>query len=442
MMHLPTEVERMAKRLKREKMARAEAERLLEAKSLALYKAFRQLEEEAQNLESTVNQRTQELQSALEQAQAAARSKSAFLATMSHELRTPLNGVLAVSELLLRSGLDEEQSHWVQTIANSGQNLLVLLNEILDFSKIEAQQLRLEHAVFSPEKTLTDVCEMFSAQARVKGLQLHCSSAPDLPKAVWGDSTRVKQIWANLIGNALKFTDKGSVGARLWVTPTASGVRLHGEVTDTGIGIPSELKQRIFQPFVQADSSTTRKFGGTGLGLAITRRILDLMGGDIALDSVAGAGASFRFSWPAVCAAADELVGPVPHHETHALPSLRLLLAEDNPVNAKVVLALLKALGQTEVIWAVDGNAALAHLQQQTFDVVLMDVQMPDLDGLQVTQRLRTLPLVKQPWVIALTANVFPEDREACVLAGMNDFLSKPISMGDLQQALGRSQQR
>lgn len=354
---------------------------MLEIKSLELYGAFRQLEAEAQNLELTVQKRTRELQHALEQAEAAARAKSAFLATMSHELRTPLNGVLAVSELLFRSGLNNEQSHWVQTIASSGQNLLALLNEILDFSKIEAQQLRLERAVFSSMQTLTEACEMLSAQAQMKGLVLHCSHAPDVPQAIWGDSIWLKQIWTNLLGNALKFTERGSVSARLWVDARTTGIWLCGEVEDTGIGMSSAVRQRIFHPFVQADNSTTRKFGGTGLGLVITRRILELMGGQIELDSTEGTGSSFRFSWPVEPASAD------------ALPVL----------------------------------------------APQMDVQMPELDGLQVTETLRSLSLPVQPWVIALTANVYPEDRTACAAAGMNDFLSKPISLTDLSQALKRS---
>ncbi len=430
------ELARLRKRLDREKAARKEAEQLLEQKSLELFQAYQRVEAEAVSLEDLVQARTAELQAALERAEAATRAKSAFLATMSHELRTPLNGVLGLSEMLLCSPLDDEQQRQVRTIATSGQNLLVLLNEILDFSKIEAGQLTLERAVYAPVTALHEVCELLGMQARLKGIDLAFDIGPGVPQWVWGDSTRIKQVWVNLLSNALKFTDNGSVQAQMRVEQQTNGLWLHGEVRDTGIGMPPEVQQRLFQAFVQADSSITRKYGGTGLGLVITRRILELMGGHISVESTVGRGTTFRFAWPLEQAPAPATTST--DGGDTALPPLRILVAEDNPVNTRVALALLKALQQTHVTCANNGKQALEQLQRDEFDVVLMDMQMPELDGLQATRQLRTLPLAHQPWVIALTANAYAEDREACTLAGMNDFLAKPISMAALRAALLR----
>ncbi len=430
------ELARLQKRLDREKAARKAAEQLLEQKSLELYQAYQRVEAEAVSLEDLVQARTAELQAALERAEAATRAKSAFLATMSHELRTPLNGVLGLSEMLLRSSLDEEQQRQVRTIATSGQNLLVLLNEILDFSKIEAGQLTLERAVYAPVTALHEVCELLGMQARLKGIDLGFQIGPGVPEWVWGDSTRVKQVWVNLLSNALKFTERGSVQALLRVELLATGLWLHGEVRDTGIGMPPEVQQRLFQAFVQADSSITRKYGGTGLGLVITRRILELMGGHVAVESAAGQGTTFRFAWPLELAPAPATTS-TDAADAHLLP-LRILLVEDNPVNTKVALALLKALDQQQVTCATNGKLALEHLRHGVFDVVLMDMHMPEMDGLQATRQLRAMSLPFQPWVIALTANAYAEDREACALAGMNDFLAKPISVAALRAALLR----
>jgi signal transduction histidine kinase/CheY-like chemotaxis protein len=426
--------------LDRERTARKAAEKLLEDKSLALYEANRRLTDAADNLERQVQERTQDLAQALAQAEAATHAKSRFLAMMSHEIRTPLNGILGLGELLSLSTLDAEQSRQVETIRASGENLLALINDILDFSKIEEGQMTLETAPLSPLDTLQGVVALLQVQAAGKGLPLRVEVGTDLPAQVLGDVYRLRQVWLNLLGNAIKFTERGEVVAALTAGPEGW---LWGEVRDTGIGMPEAVLTHLFQPFVQADSSTTRRFGGTGLGLVITRRLIELMGGRIEVSSVPGRGSVFRFGWPA-----PGWVAPSPQAATtHPLndpirpdlSGLKVLLVEDHPVNRQLALAQLRKLGLTDVKTAADGEFALEHLRHGVFDAVLMDMQMPRLDGLATSRRLRGMPLVHQPWVIAMTANAYDEDRDACREAGMDGFLSKPVSVPALAAALERA---
>lgn len=446
---------RYQSRINRERLARKQAEKLLEERSLALYQANQQLKAAAEDLEAQVLDRTKALEAALQQSQAATEAKSRFLATMSHEIRTPMNGILGISELLHATPLNEEQARYVRTIRQSGEGLLVLINDILDFSKIEANQLVLESVPVRLKEELDGLYVLLNPQATQKGLELVLEVDSDVPDSVLGDAVRLRQIWLNLLSNAIKFTERGRVRLHLQCKPGANGW-LQTSVSDTGIGIPDAVQARIFEPFVQADSSTTRRFGGTGLGLVICRRIVTLMGGNLTLQSTPGKGSVFSFDWPAQAA------GPTPLPSADVLPlaaqssraeeaaamglmdeapdltTLRVLLVDDHPVNRQLASAQLRALEIQQVTVAEDGLQALEHLRHSTFDLVLMDMHMPRMDGLEASRTLRSWPVVHQPWVVAMTANAFDEDRQACMDAGMNDYLAKPVSMGALRAALIR----
>ena len=435
---------RYKNRLTRERSARQQAEKLLEDRSLALYQAMQDLRALAENLEQQVHERTQSLQVALAAAEAATEAKGRFLATMSHEIRTPMNGILGLSELLLQTPLSEAQSGFVHTIQRSGQSLLVLLNDILDFSKIEADQLSLEDVPLGPADEMRHAMALLEPQARAKGLAFTAHVSADVPATVRGDPVRLRQVWLNLLGNAVKFTQQGHVRAELFSSPDRVGW-LRASVTDTGVGVSAEAQARIFQPFVQADSTVTRQFGGTGLGLVISRRIVELMGGHLWLQSTPGAGSTFFFEWPVQVAqspAAEPettaMIGALLGRGAAPLPPLAVLLVEDHPVNRQLALAQLQLLGLSDVDVALDGELALERVTHRAYDVVLMDMQMPRLDGLAATRALRQLPLPVQPWVVAMTANAFEEDRRACLAAGMDDFISKPATLTALRGAFTR----
>ncbi|MCS6811688.1 MAG: ATP-binding protein, partial [Tepidimonas sp.] len=384
------------RRLERERRARKEAEALLEAKSRELYLANQQLRALADSLERQIAQRTEDLARARDAALAASRAKSDFLAVMSHEIRTPLNGVLGMLELLQGTSLDDDQRHWVATARHSAQLLLALLNDILDFSKIEAGRLTLERVALQPAELLRASIEGLRGQAQAKGLVLRAELAEGLPAWAWGDPTRLQQVIVNLVGNAIKFTERGEVTvAAAW----ADGW-LQVDVRDTGIGIEAHRLPELFEPFVQMDSTHTRRYGGTGLGLAICRRLVDAMGGTLAVDSTPGQGSTFTLRVPLPAGTAPAPPAEPGRGPLASVPA-RVLVVEDHPVNQQVVMRLLQRLG-AQVSLAADGAQALALAGQQPFDLVLMDCRLPGMDGWETTRRLRA-----QGWrgpVVALTA--------------------------------------
>jgi CheY-like chemotaxis protein len=395
------------------------------------------VEERTRELREEINERRR----AEERAESLAQTKSEFLANMSHEMRTPMNSVIGMTSLLMETPLSSEQRECVEVVRASGTHLLAVINDILDYSKVESGTLSLECLPFRIDQCVKEVFDLLSPLAKPKNIQLICAFE-EVPVAIRGDITRLRQILVNLVGNGIKFTRHGEVEVHVYPHADGNPPVLRFEVRDTGVGIPSDQQGDLFQAFTQGDSSTTRRFGGTGLGLAISRRLVELMGGTIGVRNNPNAGATFWFTLPAE--AVDANLVPKPARpggidtSLGARLPLRILLAEDNPVNQKVGTRLLEKLGYHPDL-ASNGQEALDAVRRQSYDIILMDMQMPVMDGLEASRIVvQEYPLETRPFIVAMTANVLESDREACKNAGMDDFLAKPVLLSDLHKLLER----
>lgn len=406
-----------------------------------LQKSHDQLNALNATLESRVTERTQELQAALQLAEAASRSRAEFLANTSHEIRTPMNSVLGLAYLALKATNDPQQRGYLEKIQRSGGHLMRIIDDILDFSKIDAGKLELEVTSFDLDLSLEHLLHWTEERAGDKGLSLHVERGDDIPRWLVGDPLRLKQILLNLVSNAIKFTEQGSVVVRLHcMERSAQDCVIRFDVEDTGIGLGSEECERLFSPFQQADSSITRKFGGTGLGLAICRQLAHLMGGEVGVISRPGVGSTFWFRVRFPIGQEDQRATEATHKLAEAIDALSgatMLVVDDNAFNLEVAKGLLEGVG-VKVFTADDGARAIEMLNAQPFDCVFMDVQMPGMDGLEATRRIRADAQLARTLVIAMTANASGDDRERCLEAGMNDVIRKPVDPEKMFVTLAR----
>ncbi|MCB1244471.1 MAG: ATP-binding protein [Verrucomicrobiales bacterium] len=397
---------------------------------------------------SSLRKKISALEAANKEVSAALKAKDEFIAIVSHEIRTPLNGIIGMLNVLMDSEMTEEQAGHFQMVQDSASQLLTILNDVLDYSKLKSRKIRLEKRVFDPEQLVVKVLRTFAGAADEKKISLEYTVGENLPSQVEGDEMRIGQVLSNLVGNAIKFTEKGKVHINAMLLES-KGDRsmLRFKISDTGMGIPLDRQQRMFEPFTQQDASISRRFGGTGLGLAISKSLVQQMGGEIWAESVVGEGTVFRFTveiGEVEPPAKTGVVAALPQRGGSPFASLasyrgngrRILLAEDNPVNQKVARLTLEKLGYHPII-AENGRQAVEIAAAEEFDIILMDLTMPELDGLEATKEIRKLNNGSaHARIIAMTGHVFDDDRERCLQAGMDDYISKPVDLADLQRAL------
>ncbi|MBA53768.1 MAG: hypothetical protein CMK89_04875 [Pseudomonadales bacterium] len=397
--------------------------------------------QEVAEAESKVNEHhLAEMGQVNQQLEQALQVRSKFLANMSHEIRTPMNGILGMLELIDTPDMDAVHRNYIDIARRSGKTLLDLINDVLDLSKIESGKLELEQKPFSLRELTQDLCSLYSQQVKNKHLTIKVVVDAAVPDHIVGDRTRLWQVLTNLLSNAIKFTQRGGVILKLQMEYD-EGQRILFKVMDTGIGIAAEKHETIFDSFQQADGTTTREYGGTGLGLSISRKLVTLMGGSLLLDSTPGKGSVFSFSIPCMIAEDDQINGietPAKYMATD-LSRYRVLVVEDNEVNQKVALGILKKLGVKHVHLAGNGLDAIQFLSRETVDIIFMDVQMPVMDGYDATRHIRNFEQMKTIPIVAMTANALDGDRELCLAAGMNDYLSKPVKLELVRQVLIRN---